>query len=107
MQSIIQVLPLSAAMAQLSPTFAVADTLAEGTVHASMQFAGDRFYGAVSEALIRGAPLVRTRAPRPAEPTLPRLRAKDLIAELRTINAQVHRIMFQVERAVARLATSG
>jgi len=36
-----------------------------------------------------------------------KIRAKDLVAELDSINAQIHRIMFQVERAVARLATNG
>lgn len=57
--------------------------------------------GDCSQSLIRGAP-VRDRVP-----AVNRLRAKDLIAELDTINAQIHKIMFQVDRAVARLATSG
>ena len=61
--------------------------------------------GDCSQSLIRGAP-VRDRVPA-VRPESYRLRAKDLIAELDTINAQIHKIMFQVDRAVARLATSG
>ena len=37
----------------------------------------------------------------------PRLKAKDLIAELNLINSQIHRIMSQVDRAVTRLGTAG
>ena len=40
-------------------------------------------------------------------PMAPRLKAKDLIAELTLINSQIHRIMFQVDRAVTRLGTTG
>jgi hypothetical protein len=55
--------------------------------------------------LIRGIPVA---AKAPTVLTIPRqARAKDLIAELNAINTQIHQIMFQVERAVARLATSG
>ena len=75
----------------------------EGTVGASM----DDDYAACgdsSEFLIRGAP-VRAPSRRSTEPY--RVRAKDLAAELDSINSQIHKIMFQVERAVARLATSG
>jgi hypothetical protein len=49
---------------------------------------------------------VAAKAPA-ALPTRPQTRAKDLIAELNAINTQIHQIMFQVEKAVARLATSG
>ena len=77
----------------------------EGTIAASLHDSRGQ-YGDASQSLIRGAP-VRERAPSrsPAEPY--RLRAKDLVAELDSINSQIHKIMFQVERAVARLATSG
>jgi hypothetical protein len=76
----------------------------QGTVPANVEIADDWTYGMLSDNWIRGAPLGPV-ARAASSPT--RLRAKDLIAELDSINAQIHRIMFQVEKAVARLATSG
>ena len=79
------------------------DGSARGTVDASVE-AGERsFYGKRSDALINGAPVssghLASDRPRPC--------AKDLIAELNMINRQIHRIMFQVDRAVTRLGTIG
>lgn len=74
-----------------------------GTIDASIT-AGDRHrYPATSESWICDAPL---EAVQRIERPKPQLRAKDLIAELDSINTQIHRIMFQVERAVAKLATN-
>ena len=81
-------------------------TPVQGTVGTTVEASGDpHFYVRQSEALIRGAPVTQD-ATQPA-PVSRQLRAKDLIAELHAINAQIHQIMFQVERAVSRLATSG
>ena len=77
----------------------------QGTVDTSVEAVERTFYREGSETLISGAP-VSTKRDTSAQPS-PRLRAKDLIAELNTINRQIHRIMFQVERAVTRLGTSG
>jgi hypothetical protein len=77
-----------------------------GTVDAAILSGADHDYGYRSEALISGAPLAATRQSLPPEPVRPQLRAKDLVDEIRNINTQIHRIMSQVERAVARLATS-
>lgn len=79
----------------------------KGTIGASVEASAGQpdFYTQRSEALIRGAPVIQ--APAQSRPAVRQLRAKDLIAELNTINAQIHQIMFQVERAVSRLATSG
>jgi hypothetical protein len=76
-----------------------------GTIEASIETIERLFYGGPSEALVSGAPVAASE-PAP-EPVRSRLRAKDLIAELDSINGQIHKMMFQVERAVARLATSG
>ena len=92
------------------PTIAVRSSIMidfpelEGTVAASMDN-GYAACGDSSQSLIQSAPV---RARPPAVRQKPdRLRAKDLAAELDSINSQIHKIMFQVERAVARLATSG
>jgi hypothetical protein len=45
-------------------------------------------------------------APEAHPPARSDFRAKDLIEELQTINSQIHRIMFQVERAVSRLSSN-
>jgi hypothetical protein len=74
-----------------------------GTVDTSVGAVERSFYGEGSENLISGAPV--GSASGGSEP--PRLRAKDLIAELNMINRQIHRIMFQVDRAVTRLGTIG
>ena len=75
----------------------------EGTVPAKLAGADYRSYSYSSEELIRGRPVHATVPVRSPQ----KVSAKDLVAELDSINAQIHRIMFQVERAVARLATSG
>lgn len=72
---------------------------------ASEAVAGNSYYAAGPGPLISGAPVVE-RAPQAADRGWPRLSAKELIAELHSINTQVQRIMFQVDRAVARLATT-
>lgn len=75
----------------------------EGTVPAKLGGTDDRSYSHSSEELIRGRPVrgsIPARSPQ-------KVSAKDLVAELDSINAQIHRIMSQVERAVARLAMSG
>jgi hypothetical protein len=76
-----------------------------GTVGARVSVGDLHFYGAPSESLARGTPLCRS-APSPAG-VPPQVRAKDLIAEIDSINAQINRIMSQVDRAVAKLTTSG
>ena len=78
---------------------------ARGTIATSVELADPRSYGEPSETLIRGAPISPPDGRRTGESR--QRRAKDLIAELNTINAQIHQIMNQVERAVSRLATSG
>jgi len=80
----------------------------KGTIDAAVEAIDDYSYGTLSEDWVREDPLglVASTDP-PAQSTQPRFRAKDLIAELDSINAQIHRMMFQVERAVSRLATSG
>ena len=77
---------------------------AEGTIDASIEAVKSRFYGDLSETLIRGVPVKVPQAS--SDGATSQSRAKDLIAELNAINLQIHRMMIQVERAVARLATS-
>jgi hypothetical protein len=98
--------PLQTVFGYALPIYVEDDAfLVEGMVATSIQAPQAPFiYGAASETLIRGAPV--RRQPIEAAPPL-RLRAKDLLAELNAINDQIHKIMFQVERAVSRLATSG
>jgi len=74
---------------------------ARGTVNTNVDAIERPYYGDRSETLLSGAP-VGTAGSEP-----PRHRAKDLIAELKMINGQIHRIMFQVERAVTRLGIAG
>ena len=80
--------------------------VARGTVDTSVEAVERSFYGKRSDTVINGAPVVSPPDTAPG-PVSPRLRAKDLIAELNMINRQIHRIMFQVDRAVTRLGTSG
>lgn len=81
------------------------DGSARGTVDASVE-AGERsFYGKRSDTLINGAPVSAGHPASAAD--RPKPCAKDLIAELNLINRQIHRIMFQVDRAVTRLGTIG
>ena len=74
-----------------------------GTVDTNVEAIERSYYGDGSDTLINGAPVTpeANQAPPP-----PRFRAKDLIAELDLINGQIHRIMFQVDRAVERLGTN-
>ena len=76
-----------------------------GTVDATVEFVERSFYGKRSDALINGMPLSTELLEPPM--AAPRLKAKDLVAELNLINSQIHRIMSQVDRAVTRLGTSG
>lgn len=76
-----------------------------GTIDATVEAVERSFYGKRSDTLINGMPVSTEREERPMG--APRLRAKDLIAELNLINRQIHRIMFQVDRAVSRLGTTG
>lgn len=80
-------------------------SLQSGTVGANVEIADSNYFPRSSDVLIRGEPVMRAAVP--AKPALPQPRAKDLIAEINSINSQIHRIMSQVEQAVARLATSG
>lgn len=105
-QPVIQELRLFASWSE--PTALPEDHfLISGGVHANMRDAGEHFYGEPSETLIRGIPIPRAAPPPDPPPIRPQLSAKDLIAELHSINTQIHRMMFQVERAVAKLATTG
>lgn len=99
-------LPAQATPGSISARAIVADEV-RGTIHAAVQAFEECSYDALSKEWVREEPL---RLVAPCEP-FPHagesgLRAKDLIAELNSINAQIHRMMFQVERAVSRLATS-
>ena len=85
--------------------FAAGSENLHGTVPATLGQLDIRSYAYSSEALTRGRP-VQDRASL-AVKSSQKVSARDLVAELDTINSQIHRIMFQVERAVARLATSG
>ena len=77
----------------------------EGLVATSVQVPREAVvYRPSSELVVRGGPV----RPDPIKADAPsKLCAKDLIAELDAINTQIHQIMFQVERAVSRLASSG
>ena len=95
----LQISALLGLAALISPEVA-----ARGTIDANVEAVERSFYGNKSDTLINGMPVVGDQQLPIAEP---RLRAKDLIAELNLINSQIHRIMFQVDRAVTRLGTSG
>ena len=88
-----------------SPSVVVAPSDVQGTIAATLR-QDQGWYRDSSHWLIRGT-LFPERARAPARPLPPRFRAKDLVDELGSINAQIHKIMSQVEKAVARLATSG
>lgn len=100
----LQITALLGFAALLSPDAADAGAR-RGTVDATVEAVERSFYGKRSDTLINGMPV----SLEPEVPTMaaPRLRAKDLIAELNLINRQIHRIMFQVDRAVTRLGTTG
>jgi hypothetical protein len=88
-----------------APILAEDSVAVHGTVGANMTATDPHFYGRGSEAVTAGVPVREHGASVKPVPRQPR--TKDLIAELHAINAQIHQIMFQVERAVSRLATSG
>src|SRR4051812_23066822 len=68
-----------------------------GTIKAKRRLADTQSYCQASEYLVQGTPLpLQTGSPSATGRTLSNLRAKDLIAELDAINAQVNRMMFQV-----------
>jgi hypothetical protein len=75
-----------------------------GTVGATVESSDEGSYGILSDNWIREEPLCA--AADASSSSAPKPCAKDLIAELDSINAQIHRIMSQVEKAVSRLATS-
>ena len=104
---VIQVLRLSSALFGATVALpALADPL-DGSIQTKVRLQSERFFGERSESLIHGAPLPARSSSVATERTPGQLSAKDLIAELQTINSQIHRMMFQVERAVANLATVG
>jgi len=76
-----------------------------GTIDTSLDESDRHYFAVPSEMLTRGLPVAAKAAAH--VPARPQTRAKDLIAELNAINTQIHQIMFQVEKAVSRLATSG
>jgi hypothetical protein len=98
--------PLQTVFGYALPIFTDADAgePLEGMIATSVEVPSEPLtYAPPSEAFIRGVP-VRARPMQHGAPLT--LRTKDLIAELDAINTQIHKIMFQVERAVSRLATS-
>jgi hypothetical protein len=93
---------------RVAPTISLTTSdLLSGAVHSSMRPIDEGSYRERSEALVRGVPLAPIAPPVAQKLAAPRVSAKDLIAELQSINTQIHRMMFQVERAVANLATAG
>ncbi|HEU4695736.1 MAG TPA: hypothetical protein VFR92_02095 [Sphingomicrobium sp.] len=100
-------LPVQAAPAATSTPPVLSSDL-QGTVDAVVQAVESCSYDMRSNDWVRGEPIEPVGSlDQFSESFRARLRAKDLIAELDAINAQIHRMMFQVERAVSRLATSG
>jgi hypothetical protein len=77
-----------------------------GTVDAEIKPVEEHFYGSAAKALTLGAPLGPAGVRKSVKPSTvtARVRANDLIGELREISGQVSRMMAQVERAIDRLA---
>lgn len=77
-----------------------------GTVDSEMKPVEQHFYGAGARMLTSGAPLGSAGVRKSVKPSaaVVRVRATDLIGELREISGQVNRMMAQVERAIDRLA---
>ena len=77
-----------------------------GTVDAEMKPVERHFYGPGGRTVTLGAPLGSAGVRKSVKPTtgVARVRANDLIGELREISGQVNRMMAQVERAIDRLA---
>jgi hypothetical protein len=91
------------------PSFAAADLnradLA-GTIGANVPFERSAPYDSNLGSLTNGSSLDALRSLVRSESSGPRITAADLVAELSEINTEIHRIMSQVEKAVARLVTS-
>ena len=77
-----------------------------GTIGATISFERSAPYDSNSESLTHSAPLAALRSLVRSESSGPRISAPDLVPELNEINTEIHRIMSQVEKAVARLVTS-
>lgn len=92
------------AMHVVSTVPSLANAGSSGTVDATIETQDPHNYGVSSDLLCNGAPSHPRRA---HAATRADFRAKDLVDELKTINSQIHRIMFQVEKAVSRLSASG
>ena len=92
------------AMHVVSAAGGLANAGSSGTVDATIETQDPHNYGVSSALLCNGAPSHPRRA---HAATRADFRAKDLVDELKTINSQIHRIMFQVEKAVSRLSASG
>lgn len=90
-----------------NPAIANASSAVQGTVGATITTAELHDYSSTSEMLVRSEPLAALKHLVQSESSGPTVRAADLAAELNLINAEIHRIMAQVEKAVARLVTSG
>jgi hypothetical protein len=78
----------------------------QGTVDAAMKPVEQHFYRSTAKSLTLGTPLGSAGLRKAARLAIPvaRVRANDLIGELREISGQVNRMMAQVERAIDRLA---
>jgi hypothetical protein len=72
----------------------------EGTIGAAAAPADEQFYGSGSRVLLTDLPLASV--PR-ALAAARRIRANDLVTELREISGHVNRMMAQVDRAIHRL----
>ena len=79
----------------------VAAAFPEGTVGADVRSISEQTYGSGSDALLSGTPL--NEPPTGEAAAVAKVRASDLLVELREISAQVNRMMSQVDRAIHRL----
>lgn len=77
-----------------------------GTVATKLAAESDTPYDPNSPMLTQSAPFGSLARLVRSETSGPSVSAADLVAELNEINAEIHRIMTQVEKAVARLVTS-
>jgi hypothetical protein len=80
---------------------------AHGLIHVTIKPVRHDFFGEQTDALIRAATLAGTRSRTASRPKWREFSAKQLIAELRSISSEVHRMTSQVERTIARLAKAG
>ena len=77
-----------------------------GTVGAKVSFEISAPYDSNAETLTRSAPIGAFRRLVRSESSGPRITAAELVLELNQLNAEIDRIMLQVEKAVARLTAS-